>query len=214
MGSHSPLHYRHGSSRYSTIHLVFDIFQGIGIAAAAGIRPFLPTLAVGGLAAADAEIHFNHTDYSFLQSAPFLLGMAVGTLLLGLLELSRRGDRVDREPLVVVIGAMGAALGAMMFAGSLARGHYTSWAGLIGGVLCAAVAVAATRPLLNRARGRLDPGTARALPVYAEGAALVLAVLSVLAPPVGVIGLVFLLWLLVAGRGRTEQKYAGLRILR
>jgi Domain of unknown function (DUF4126) len=196
------------------MHLVFDIFQGMGIAAAAGIRPFLPTLVVGGLAAGDVEIHFNHTDYSFLQSAPFLLGMAVGAILLGLLELSRRGERVDREPLVVAIGAIGAALGAMMFAGSLARGHYVSWVGLIAGVLCAAVAVLATRPLLVRVRGRLDPGTARALPVYAEGAAVVLAALSVVAPPVGLVGVLFLLWLLVAGRGRTEQKYAGLRILR
>lgn len=196
------------------MHLVFDIFQGIGIAAAAGIRPFLPTLAVGGLAAGDVEIHFNGTDYSFLQSVPFLLGMALGTIVLGALELGRHGGRVDREPLVVAVGAIGAALGAMMFAGSLARGHYLIWPGLAGGVLCAAVAVLATRPLLNRVRARLDAQAASALPFYAEGAALLLAVLSVLAPPVGLLGLLFLLWLLVAARRRSEQKYAGLRILR
>ncbi len=40
-----------------------------------------------------------------------------------------------------------------------------------------------------------------------------IAVLSVVAPPVGLIALVLLLWLLFAGRGRDEQKYAGLRIL-
>jgi hypothetical protein len=34
------------------------------------------------------------------------------------------------------------------------------------------------------------------------------------APPIGVILLLALLWLLVAGRGREQQKYAGLRILR
>jgi len=38
--------------------------------------------------------------------------------------------------------------------------------------------------------------------------------LSVVAPPFGVILLLALLWLLVAGRGREQQKYAGLRILR
>jgi hypothetical protein len=36
----------------------------------------------------------------------------------------------------------------------------------------------------------------------------------VLLPPVGVIVVALLLWLLIAGRGRSEQKYAGLRILR
>ena len=47
-----------------------------------------------------------------------------------------------------------------------------------------------------------------------EGAAAVGAALSVVAPPLGVILLGALVWLLVAGRGRGEQKYAGLRILR
>ena len=58
-GSRCPLLYRHGRSRYSTVHLVFDIFQGIGVAAAVGVRPFLPALVVGALAAGDVEIHFN-----------------------------------------------------------------------------------------------------------------------------------------------------------
>ena len=43
-GSSCPLLYRHGWSRYSTVHLVFDICQGIGVAAAVGVRPFLPAL--------------------------------------------------------------------------------------------------------------------------------------------------------------------------
>jgi hypothetical protein len=37
---------------------------------------------------------------------------------------------------------------------------------------------------------------------------------SVLLPPVGLLVLLLLLWLLFAGRARGEQKYAGLRILR
>jgi hypothetical protein len=196
------------------LHLAFYICTGIGIAAAAGIRPFLPTLAVGGLAAGDVNIHFNGTGYSFLQGAPFLLGMGVGAVLLLVLEVGPRGERVDREPLVIAVGAIGAALGAMMFAGSLARGHYTSWPGLLGGVVCAAVAVFATRPVLRRARARLDAQGVGGLALYAEGAAVLLAALSVVAPPVGPVGLLFLIWLLVADRRRTDQKYAGLRILR
>ena len=73
----------------------------------------------------------------------------------------------------------------------------------------------ATRPLLVRVRARLDREAAAAVPLYAEGIGdAVLAALSVVAPPVGPIGLLVLLWLLIAGRRRAEQKYAGLRILR
>lgn len=196
------------------MHLVFDIFQGLGLAAAVGIRPFAPALAAGALAAGDVELHFNGTDFSFLQSAPFLLAMAVGAILLALAERRLGGERLERGPGRLVLGAVALALGALLFGGSLARGHYAIWPGIVGGVLCSAVAVFATVPLLARARGRLDRDTAGTLSLVAEGVALALAVLSVLAPPVGLIGLAWLLWLLVAGRGREGRKYAGLRILR
>jgi hypothetical protein len=44
--------------------------------------------------------------------------------------------------------------------------------------------------------------------------AVLVVALSVLAPPLGVIALVLFAALLVRGRARGEQKYAGLRILR
>jgi len=193
------------------MHLAFDIFQGIGIAAAAGIRPFLPALAVGALAAGSIQIRFNGTDYAFLQSGPFLAAMAALAILLALAE---RRFRPEQGVFAAALLLAGAALGALMFAGSLARGHYIAWPGLVGGVLCAAVGAAAAVPLLRRVRGRLDQSTAAALPAYAEVAALLFAVLSVLGPPIGVIGLAGLVWLLFAGRRREGQKYAGLRILR
>jgi hypothetical protein len=193
------------------VHLAFDIFQGVGIAAAVGIRPFLPALAVGALAAGDVEIHFNYTHYGFLQTAWFLLVLAVLAIALSLVE-RRVSD--ERGPVAIAVGLAGIALGALLFAGSLARGHYLSWPGLIGGVICAAVGIAASRPLLARVRARLESPVASTLPLYFEAGALLLAVLSVVAPPVGVIGLALLVWLLVAARSRAEQKYAGLRILR
>jgi hypothetical protein len=193
------------------MHLVFDIFQGIGISAAAGIRPFLPALAVGGLAAGDVEIQFKGTDFAFLQGGPFLIGMAVGAILLALIE---RRFEVERSPGVVVLGLVGAAIGALLFAGSLCRGHYAVWPGIVGGVICAAVAVAATAPLLRRVRARLEKSVAGGLPAYVEVVAVVFAALSVVAPPIGPIGLLLLVWLLIAGRARGDQKYAGLRILR
>lgn len=196
------------------MHLAFDIFQGLGIAAAVGIRPFLPALIAGALAAASVEIHFNGTDFAFLQSAPFLIGMAVGgaALLLAERELGRRA--MSTRSVVIVAAGFGLALGALFFAGSLARGHYTDWPGFLGGVICAGVAVAATAPLLARVSARLGDRDASALPLYAEGAGILVGLLSVVAPPVGLIALLFLIWLLVAGRRREGQKYAGLRILR
>ncbi len=196
------------------MHLVFDIFQGIGVAAAVGIRPFLPALAVGALAAGDVQIDFKGTDYSFLQSAPFLLGLVVATIVLALLQRRFAQDRLERGPGALALGAIALALGALLFAGSLSRGHYAVWPGFVGGVICAAIGIAATRPLFARERARLDEASAGAVPLYAEGAGLALAALSVVAPPVGPIGLALLLWLLFAGRRREGRKFAGLRILR
>ncbi len=207
------LHYRHQSPRYSTLHLVFDIFQGIGIAAAVGIRPFLPALAVGALATGNVEIHFNGTDFSFLQSGGFLLGMVVGVIALALAERRLGPAALERGPVALIVAGLAVALGALFFAGSLCRGGYAIWPGLIGGVVCAAVGVLATRPLVARVRARLG-GDAGTLPVMLEAVAVLFAALSVIAPPVGVIGLALLLWLLFAGRGREGQKYAGLRVLR
>lgn len=195
------------------MHLAFDIFQGIGVAAAVGIRPFLPALAVGALAAGSVEIHFKHTDFSFLQGAPFLLALALCAIAVAGLERRLSPERFERGPGAAVLGAFSLALGALLFAGSLCRGHYAIWPGVIGGVVCAAIGIAATRPLFTRARARLG-GERSLLSLFVEGAALALAALSVVAPPIGPIGLVLLLWLLWAGRRREGQKYAGLRILR
>jgi heme oxygenase len=82
-------------------------------------------------------------------------------------------------------------------------------------VICAAVGIAAARPFLARLHSRLDDTAAAVgLPVIADGSALLVAVLSVVAPPLGLIALLGLLWLLYRGQQRGEQKYAGLRILR
>jgi len=199
------------------VHLVFDILTGIGVAAAVGIRPFLAALVVGILAAAHVEIHFNGTTYSFLQRWPFLLALFVLAILATFVERQIGRDRGFRSPEAIALGLCALALGALLFAGSLsARGtqHYAAWPGWIAGVLCAAVGLFATRPLFARARARLDAQAAGAVTLYAESAAVLLAALSVIAPPIGLVGLLALGYLWLAGRRREGQKYAGLRILR
>jgi hypothetical protein len=195
------------------VHLVFDIFQGLGVAAAVGIRPFLPALAVGALGAGDVELHFKHTHFAFLQSVPFLVGMVVGVVVCALLSRALGPEKASARPFSLILVAFGLALGALLFAGILCRGGYATWPGVVGGVICAAIGAAASGPLLRRVRSRLDADAASLLPFLAEAAAVLIAVLSVVAPPVGVIALAGLLWLLFSGRGRDDQKYAGLRIL-
>ena len=75
-------------------------------------------------------------------------------------------------------------------------------------------APALARSLFGRVRARLDSEAASALPLYAEGSALLGAGLSILLPPLSIVVVAALAWLLVGGRRRAGEKYAGLRILR
>jgi hypothetical protein len=105
-------------------------------------------------------------------------------------------------------------LGGVLFAATLDDRHSVWWPGLIAGLLLAALAGVAVRDLFARVRGRLDREAAAALPIYGEGIAVVLAALSILVPPVSILAVSFLVWLLAGGRRREGEKYAGLRILR
>jgi uncharacterized protein DUF4126 len=191
-----------------------DLLQGAGLAAAIGIRPFLPVLLAGALASADTALDFSGTDFSFLEAWPFLL--AVLALVAALDIVGRRAgrDAPDRPPLLYVLAAVALVLGALVAAGSVADRSDEWWAGAIVGVACAALGFQAARSLFGRVRRRLDDQAANALPVYAEGAALGAAGLSVLFPPLALLVIGGLIWLLTGGRRRAGEKYAGLRILR
>ena len=193
---------------------VFDILTGIGLACAAGIRPFLPGLAAGAFASANLTIDFDRTDLSFLEAPGWLLALVLALLAATVLQRTRGADAVEHGPVGAVLGGLAIGVGALLFAGALADHSDVWWPGIIGGLICAYIADRAARDLLGRTRARLDPAAREALVLYAEGAALVLAVASILAPPLGLVGLGFLLWLLVGGRRRQGEKYAGLRILR
>lgn len=190
--------------------LLLDILQGAGLAAAAGIRPFLPALAGGGFAAADLGIDFEGTQYEFLEQPWFLVVLAIGLTF----SVVMARWIAESESWSAALAGIGAGLGGVMFAGTLADHGYTAWPGLVGGLACAALGQAAARDLYQRVRGRLDQAARAALPVYFDGAAAVLAVLSVLVPPVSVLAIGFLTWLLAGGKRRAGEKYAGLRILR
>jgi hypothetical protein len=194
--------------------LILDLLQGAGLAAAIGIRPFLPVLLAGALASADAGLDFDGTDFSFLEAWPFLLGVLVLVAVLDLAGRRAGRDAADRAPLLYALAGLALVLGALVAAGSVADRSDPWWAGAVVGLACAALGFQAARSLFGRVRRRLDEESANALPVYAEAAALAAAGLSILFPPLAVLVVAALIWLLLGGRRRAGEKYAGLRVLR
>ena len=191
---------------------VFDLLQGAGIAAAIGIRPFLPVLLAGALASADLGLDFDGTDFAFIEEWPFLLAVLV---LVAISDVAtRRGANLERGPVVWLLLTLAVVLGALQGAGSLADHYYTVVPGIVAGALAATLGFYAARSLFGRVRRRLDPGAQAVLPLYGEGAALGAAGASILFPPLAVLVLAGLAWLLAGGRRRAGEKYAGLRILR
>jgi len=196
-----------------------DIGTGAGLSSSTGIRPYLPPLLAGALARGDVGIDFDGTDFSFLESTAFLAAILVLAVAAFLVERSawrsaRERQRRARDPFDVLAGLIGMGLGALLFAGVLADNGEEVWIGLLLGPLCAALGWIAIGGLVERVRTRLEPAQAALLTAYADGAALVLAAIAVFVPPLAYLAIPGFVLLILAGRRREDQKYAGLRILR
>jgi hypothetical protein len=192
------------------VSVFLDSTTGMGLAGATGVRPYLPPLLAGALAREDTGIDFDGTDWRFLESTWFLLAVVVIAVIAYLGERSE----ANRRSVEVLSGVVGVVLGALLFAGALADGGSASWPGLIGGAICAALGWRAVGGLVERARARLEGGAAALLTAYADGAALVLAAIAIFLPPASILAIAAFLVLLLAGRRREGEKYAGLRVLR
>ncbi len=191
------------------MNFLFDLLQGAGVAAANGIRPFLPSLLVGLLASANIGLDYDGTSFAFLE-APIFLGILAGATVLSI----GAGKSLQTDRAVLGLGAVGVVLGVLQASASLDDRSDTWWPAIPVGAVCAILAFVVARSLLARVRTRLDAETAGALPFYAEAIALVAAGLSVLFPPLALVTLGLLARLLVGSRRREGEKYAGLRILR
>jgi hypothetical protein len=203
--------------------LFFYIGLGIGLAAACGLRPFLPVLLVGVLASSSAlGVSFADAPFRFLMSGWWLSIVAVTLVLAYVLQLSLRlaptidpKDRYRRnDPLAASLAGLAFGAGALLFGGTLAAHGDSPWPGLLGGFLVVGIAQRASGPIILGARARLPDRAAReALTIYLDGASLLFAALVALLHPLGYVLLVLLALLLVRTRRRAGEKYAGLRIL-
>ena len=193
----------------------FYIGLGLGLAAACGLRPYLPALLAGALGSAGAlGVDFTG-HFHFLQAGWWLIAVTLVFINSYLLQLRLGQERFQAvaQPAIV---AQAVAVGALLFAGTLAAHGDAWWPGLIGGFLAAGIAARASGPVIVRARGRLPDRAAReAVTVYLDVASLLLAGLVALVHPLGYIAVALLAWFLWRGRARGgDERYAGLRILR
>ncbi|EHN09648.1 hypothetical protein PAI11_35250 [Patulibacter medicamentivorans] len=188
---------------------LLDILQGIGIAAAAGVSPFLPLAAasLAGLARLGAD--YDHTSLSVVGS-PVVLALSV---ILAVLALVLR-KRLEEPTAERVLLGLGVVVGAIVTGATVADHSSTWWPGLIAGGLAALIAGLGVRSLLRRTRARLDDETRTTLAVGAAVGALAVAILSIVLPPVGVIAVGAGVWLYFGGRRQDTRKHAGLRVLR
>jgi hypothetical protein len=204
--------------------IFFYIGLGAGLAAACGLRPFLPALLAGALASGNAlGVSFAQAPYHFLQAGWWLLAVTVAfaiayalQLALGLSATIDPGEGRGRpDPLAAALAGIAYGTGALLFAGTLAAHHDAWWPGVIGGLAAVWLAQTAVAPVISRARRRLGDRAAReALTVYLDAASLVFAALVALVHPLGYVLVALLAWLLLSSRARAGERYAGLRILR
>jgi uncharacterized membrane protein len=191
------------------MNYLLDILQGLGIAAAAGASPFLP-LAVASLAGLiNLGADYEGTSFSVLES-PVVLVLAV-LLAVAAIVARRRLESPQAERVTIGLGVI---FGAVATAATVADRSDTWWPGLILGGLAALVVGVAVGSLLRRTRARLEDEQRTLLSVGGALGAGLVALLSVVLPPVGLIAVAAGIWLFVGGRRQDTTKHAGLRILR
>ncbi len=203
--------------------LFFYIGLGAGLAAACGLRPFLPLLLAGALGSANVlGIDFPVGHWHFLEAGWWLLAVAIVFALAYVVQIltgfSPIFDPVSRQPrndpLAAALTGLAYGAGAVLFGGVLAAHGDAAWPGVLGAFVVVALAQRLAGPVILGARARLKEKTARdALTLYLDSASLLVAGLVALVHPLGYVALAAIVWLLLRRRSRSGEKYAGLRVL-
>lgn len=223
-----------------TLQTVYDIFEAVGVGAAAGLSPLVAIAAIVILIAANLGVNAANTDVSFIEGVAFVAIAAVVLVQSFVAIFTPGGVKVrvaaDRPRVIwihtLLAMAVGALGGAVVFN---AEGHSLILGALIAVGPAAVVAIAAST-LLSGVVRRLDERAARAA---AKGAGngdvdakaeaitsqrilafavdlltIVAALLALVTPPLALILPLLSTALIIGSRRREAKKHEGLRVLR
>ncbi len=185
------------------------ICQGLGLALAIGIGGMLAALLAAVLAHVGIGWDLERTDFSWFASEWFVALLFGLNVLVFVLARSNVSRRAAFALLLVLLSA----LGAVVFAASLAEEGVAWWPGLAAGALAAAGAATLTESVLAGAAARAREAEAT-LTLIAAGTGLMLVVGSIFVPPLSLAVLIGLVVLATGRRRRAAGKYEGLRSLR
>jgi hypothetical protein len=141
------------------------------------------------------------------------LAMAAGGLAGTLAGATGTAD--SRGGIAPALAVLGVAGGAVLFGWSLTQEDHPAWPGWIAGAAVALFAFLVVGGVVAGARARMSEGRSPgALVGMVVLAALVLAGLSLVIPPISLPAAAGLIWLAASRRRRAQRKYEGLRVLR
>src|SRR5215213_2042144 len=127
------------------------ICQGLGLALAAGIGGMLAVLLMSVLAHLDVGWDLDGTDFSWLEAAWFIPILFALNLVVFLVAQAKGVSAETRRLLLI---ALAAAFGAIVFAGSLAEETSTWWPGVVAALLIPPVSILVAAALVVLAAGR------------------------------------------------------------
>lgn len=189
--------------------LFFAICQGLGLALAAGIGGLLAILLASVLAHVDVGWDLDGTDLEWFASEWFVAVLFALNAAVFLLVRARGAQ----GPAGGIVLAAVAALGAVLFAASLADETASWWPGLAAGGAVAAGAGVVGASILSGAAKRAE-GAAGTLTLLLAGTGFILVLVALFVPPLSLAAAAGIAVLALGRRRRAQRKFEGLRLLR
>ncbi len=150
------------------------------------------------------------------QAASQGIGLALAAgLFCGAVAAASQDERGSPGPVLVLLLAIAVLGGAFMFGASLASEDHPAWPGWVVGAPLALFSFGIARAVVSGAAERAgEQGSAGTIVGIAALGALIIAALSLLWGPLGLVVLGAIVFLALGRRHHADHKHAGLRSLR